>query len=405
MKKQNHGVLIGFLIFSVVCFFLTLGALGSDKTISEEENRMLQEKPQLSVDSYKSGEYFRQWESYLSDHIPGRAFFLAQAEKLKEVIAYQGESTAQVVETTADIGVQQGLEGQARQELLVLGDRLLEVYDYQQEGSMAYVAAVNAYAQWLPEEITFYQMLIPMPIAFAQEQYQQLSDPQQPAIEEVYSQFAPRVHSVDVYTALEAHQQENIYFRTDHHWTALGAYYGAEAFAQAAAVPFPPITAYERHTMHDYLGQLALNNLTPQIEKHPEDVDYYIRPGHNNTAEMHFYEDGQLKSFSAPMINEYFDQGRANYGIFISGDYPYTVIDGDTNSGRVLAVVKDSYGNALIPWLAAGYDRILAIDPRTCQEDLGQLLQQYQVTDFLLLDYVKVTSMPSYAQQLESLLE
>ena len=93
-----------------------------------------------------------------------------------------------------------------------------------------------------------------------------------------------------------------------------------------------------------------------------------------------------------------------DYGVFISGDYPYTVVEGDAQNGRVLAVVKDSYGNALVPWLAAGYETIVAIDPRTCQEDLAQLLEQYGVTDFLLLDYVKVTATTAYGSMLEALI-
>lgn len=406
MKRQNYGVLIGFFLFMVCCSLLTVGAAGSEQTMSEAENRMLQEKPQLSLATYQSGDFFQQYEAYLSDHIPSRAVFLQKAEWLKERIACQGESPVQVVETTADVGVQQaGEEEKSKQELLVLNDRLLELYHQQQTGCDAYVAAVNRCAQWLPENINFYHMLIPMPIAFAPQQYQQLSDNQQQTIAAVYSQLNARVCAVDVYSVLAQHQQEDIYFRTDHHWTALGAYYGAEAFAQAADLTLPPLAEYEAHIMSGYLGQLALNNLTPQLERHREDVIYYLRPGRNNSSIMYFYEDGITKSFTAPMINDQFNQGKADYGIFISGDYPYTVVEGDADNNRVLAVVKDSYGNALIPWLAAGYEQILAIDPRTCQEDIGQLLQQYQVTDFLLLNYVKVTSTSAYAEQLQALLD
>ncbi len=66
--------------------------------------------------------------------------------------------------------------------------------------------------------------------------------------------------------------------------------------------------------------------------------------------------------------------------------------------------MKDSYGNALVPWLTAGYEIIVAIDPRTCQENLLQLLEQYGVTDFLLLDYVKVTATTAYVSMLEALM-
>lgn len=401
MKKRIE-LLSGFVMVLLWCVALDFGALCSGETVSEQENRMLQARPQCSVQSYFSGVYFRQWEDYLSDHVPGRAIFLQLAEKLEQALAYPGGLTsAQIVETAADMGGQQ--EANQKQELLILEDRLLELYRYDPAACDDYVQALHAYAEWLPEQIQFYHMLVPMPIAFEAPQYRQISDNQQQAIQQVYEQLDSHVKTVDVYSKLEAHQDEAIYFRTDHHWTALGAYYGAQALAEAAQIELPTLEQYEGHIMRGYIGQLGRNYLTPQLKQHGEEVAYYLRPGHQNQATMYYYEDGKKKSFQAPMINTNFDKGNANYGIFISGDYPYTVVEGDAKNGRVLAVVKDSYGNALVPWLAAGYERIVAIDPRTCQENLGELLEQYRVTDFLLLDYVKVTMMEDYSRMLRQL--
>ncbi len=103
-------------------------------------------------------------------------------------------------------------------------------------------------------------------------------------------------------------------------------------FAEAAGITLPALEQYEVHTMSGYLGQLGRNHLTPQLEQHPEDVVYYVRSGHNNRATMYYYEDGQKKSFQAPMLNENFNAGKADYGIFISGDYPYTVVEGDAKT-------------------------------------------------------------------------
>ena len=393
--KNKVEILSSFLVLALCCIGLDVGAFFSGQTVSQQENRTLQVKPQISVQSYLSGDYFRQWEDYLSDHVPGRALFLQAAETVEQTMAYSGKAaSAQIVETTADVGVQQGAQAAqdgSKQELLVLEDRLLELYHYDSQACDSYARAVNAYADWLPEQINMYHMLVPMRIAFEEQQYRQLSDNQQQAIGQVYGQLDSRIRTIDVYTRLEQHQAEPVYFRTDHHWTALGAYYGAQAFAEAAGITLPALEQYEVHTMSGYL-------------QHPEDVVYYVRSGHHNRATMYYYEDGQKKSFQAPMLNENFNAGKADYGIFISGDYPYTVVEGDAKNGRVLAVVKDSYGNALVPWLAAGYETIVAIDPRACQEDLAQLLTQYGVTDFLLLDYVKVTATTAYGSMLEALM-
>ena len=409
-QKNQYGVLVSFLIFTVCCVLLAAGAMQNSQTVSQQENRLLQSKPIFSAESYLSGAYFRQWESYISDHILHRDKLLQLSAQIEQGMGCSFGSAAQIIETGADIGVSDDKDGaepapQAREQLLVLEDRLLELYTHDTRQCAAYAAVLNEYARWLPEQIEFYHMLIPMAVAFSEETYQQVSDDQQQAIAEVYQQLDERIGTVDVYHALEQHQTEDIYFRTDHHWTALGAYYGAEVFAEQAGWTLPALESYEMYTMDSYLGQLALNHLTPQLQQHPEPLTYYLRPGHNQKSTMYFYENGQTKSFTAPMINIDFNQKKADYGIFISGDYPYTVIEGEARNGRVLAVVKDSYGNALIPWLTTGYDRIVAIDPRTCQENLQQLLTQYQVTDFLLLDYVKVIMTAAYGQQLKALLD
>ena len=91
-----------------------------------------------------------------------------------------------------------------------------------------------------------------------------------------------------------------------------------------------------------------------------------------------------------------------DYGIFLSGDYPYIVIDGNADNDRVLAIVKDSYGNAFAPWMAESFEQILCIDPRSCHENLMSLLSEYHVTDFLILNYVKATSLPAYCEILNN---
>lgn len=79
--KNKAEILSGFLVLAFCCVGLNVGALLSGQTVSQQENRTLQAKPQLSVQSYLSGDYFRQWESYCSDHVPGRAYFYRRQQR------------------------------------------------------------------------------------------------------------------------------------------------------------------------------------------------------------------------------------------------------------------------------------------------------------------------------------
>ena len=92
--KNKVEILSSFLVLALCCIGLDVGAFFSGQTVSQQENRTLQVKPQISVQSYLSGDYFRQWEDYLSDHVPGRALFLQAAETVEQTMAYSGKAAS-----------------------------------------------------------------------------------------------------------------------------------------------------------------------------------------------------------------------------------------------------------------------------------------------------------------------
>ncbi len=400
-------MLIGFILILVFTLTLSVGAMMNTETVSVQENRLLEPRPQFTVEGYLSGDYFMQWERYIADHVPSRAWFLNVVQHLEMAASLNGADTVRIKNTSADIGIADENSTTKKQSIFVLSDRVREIFQYDADVTKQYVDAINAYAQILPAEISMYHMLVPMPIAFEETQYQDISDNQQQAIREVYQQVDPRIHVVDVYTLLEQHCTEKLYFRTDHHWTALGARYGAEAFAQAAQVSLPSLEQYQVYTLHDYIGPLGQAHITDSGHC-SEEVQYYLYSGQNNNARRYYYEDSdyiddqRIGSFTAPMIHINFADGVGDYGIFLSGDYPYIVIEGNADNGRVLAIVKDSYGNAFAPWMAESFEQILCIDPRSCHEDLISLLSEYHVTDFLILNYVKAASLPAYCELLDN---
>lgn len=395
---------VGFLIIVLFALGLNIGAIFSKETVSEQENRTLETKPVFTLQAYFSGEYTSQWERYMNDHVPGREAFIQMSDWLEDIVAWKTENSVRIEQTIADIGVQEPSDAVEMQGILVLSNRVRELYQYDAIAEQQYIQAVNAYASWLPEEIQCYHMLIPMPIAFEKTEYQNLSDNQQNAIENVYRQLDNRIQPIDVYTSLSEHSNETLYFRTDHHWTALGARYGAEAFASVAQTALPSLQQYTAYTLEDYTGPLGISHSTEQMKEYPDEVIYYLHQNKNPMAQMYYYENGVQKYFEAPMINTSFAGGRGDYGIFLSGDYPVTVLQGNVDNGRVLAIIKDSYGNALAPWLTEGFERVICIDPRSCKENLTVLFEKYAVTDVLLLNYVKATSLPAYSQMLADLI-
>lgn len=404
MKKQ--WAIIGCFLAALVFFSaMAVASFASSKTISEKENRALKAKPKWSVDNYFSGEYLRGWEDYIADHIPSREVFLQAATTLQELKKIESETS--VVEVNADMGVASEDQNAPKQDMLVLDDRILEVYAYDKANCMYYVDTINKYAKWLPDDVRFYSMLVPTRIEYEEEKYRQAADSQKDALAMMNSKLAARATRVHVYDTLKKHFDEGLYFNTDHHWTALGAYYGARAFGKAADFEIEPLSEYTKKTTTGYLGYLYNQAPTPSVKEKPDNVDYYMLGDDNYRTTMYYYgNDGvTLRAFDDRMIDAGFSKGKGDYGIFLGGDYPKTVIHGGGPEGKVLAVVKDSYGNAFLPWLAPYFETIVAVDPRSYKGDMKELMAEYKVTDFLIMNYMKVTMSPGFIDQMNILID
>jgi hypothetical protein len=292
-----------------------------------------------------------------------------------------------------------------KQELIALNDRLLEVFSYSERGCAYYAETVKRYAARLPETIRIYAMLVPMRIEFENAENRRLSDSQDAAIARIYDMLDPRVEKANAYARLKAHKDEYIYFRTDHHWTALGAYYGLLSFAEIAGFDALDIKRYDEHRQPGFLG--ALYQMAPEasLKNDADEIFWYTLESRNNRVLTYYYdESGEFKSFGGSLLNKSAFKD-ANYGIFLGGDYPLVKIEGNVKNGRVLAVIKDSYGNAFSSWLPPYFEKILIIDPRSFREDLFGTMDESGVTDLLILDYLKVTMLPAYIDSLNEIIE
>ncbi|MDR0570101.1 MAG: hypothetical protein LBG71_02610 [Clostridiales Family XIII bacterium] len=408
-NKKGALVTICFALALAGFFVVALGTLGSPERESKEENRMLAAFPKWGAHAYLTGEVYRGIDDFLADHVPARAFLISQADRVKSFMELQRDK--KVVKVRADIGASLGADTTdasfETQEVVILPDRMLEVYKKNQRGCDDYVATMNRIASKVPEDMKVYSMLVPMRIEFEEPAYRSAADPQKDVIEGIYAAYDDKIVTVDAYSQMAEHWGEYEYFRTDHHWTALGAYYGMRAFSEVAGFTPLEITRYSETVLEGFLGYLYGMAPTPSVKAHPDALCYYMRNRRNNPATLYTYdENGNLYGRPGTVFEKYYDgtgMEPPSYAIFLGGDCAMIDIRGDGPRDRVLAVLKDSYGNAFIPWLTPYYSRIIGIDPRQFKEDLYETLEEKGVTDLLVLDYAKVTMLPSYIECLQGL--
>ncbi len=436
MKKLT---VLTFLILLCGCAVLTAAAFTSQAVISEKENRSLQTFPALSRQTYLNGTFFKDLETYIYDHVPLRDQILdytAMYDKLKgiepEVMALEKGNNMNLVNPAADddngkASEKSPAEDKTKPEepaepaedfsqyktqtqnvlIMAVKDTLLELFHFHEEKVSAYAKALNTFAEKMPADVRMYALLAPTQVGLTGEEYKDFSDPQDKAISYIYSLLNRRYQTLDVFTPLFAHRQEYIYFRSDHHWTQLGAYYAAQVFIRQAGLTMPDLADCERHSLDNFLGYLYSNNQVSKVGQNPDRIDYYIYQGKNPEIKCFAYnKTGTLDAstqtvFSLPTVAK-----GTNYGIFLSGDYPLLVYKNpEPANERVLMVVKDSYANALVPWLIRSFQKIIVIDPRTCQENIYDLAAKEKVTDFIVVDYIMAANLEGFIGMMQQLAE
>lgn len=190
------------------------------------------------------------------------------------------------------------------------------------------------------------------------------------------------VADVDVYSVLSKHKDEYIYSRTDHHWQPLGAYYAAQEFAKVSQVPFSELSTYEKVTETDFVGTLyAYSNYDSQLAANPDTFTYY-KPSNNNKLKVTYYDT----DFENPVASQLFFQAyqKVNlYSSFLGKDEQIAEIKTDCNNGRTLVIFKDSFGNALVPFLTGSYSKIYVVDLRYFTPNAIEFCQNVGATDVL----------------------
>lgn len=238
--------------------------------------------------------------------------------------------------------------------------------------------------------MTVYDMVVPLSSSIYLEE-KLLKDlgcsDQKEAIQYIYDRLDQKVKPVDVYTTLENHNDEYIYFRTDHHWTQLGAYYAYCEFMKKKDVKPTPLDSYQTMDFPDFLGTFyASCNQTPALGNNPDTVTAYIP---NATNDMKYTDvNGAVNDYKIVTdVSEW--NSSAKYNCFIGSDQPFAEIHNPLKTdGSACLLVKESYGNAFAPLLVDHYEYVYVVDYRYYPSGLAALINEKNIKDVLFLNNI-----------------
>ena len=424
---QTINIIVLVLTFSIISIFLLVG---KRPTVSKTENRDLAKFPSFSSENFFKGEYTANIANYYNDTVPFRSFYkditsnlrASMGIELDGVIIYGNvnggkkdskkdslsaentETTPQqttVVTAPPTTDVTTSVTGDATPtpaETVPVDDNTLDDIDegilsggilvYKNRGipvyygsfavGQNYASFVNAYKADLGEGVNIYSLVAPTAQSFYMPQkYAEKYGSEEENLANI-RQYLNGVVEIDAYNALLPHKNEDIYARTDHHWSPLGAFYSAQEFAKKANVPFAGLSTYEKVVEPGYVGTLYGWSQVAALKDNPEDFIYY-KPSNQYTTT--YYDPNFNLDHEGPLLIKAY--GSSLYCTFMGSDEFIVHVNTDVKNGRTLAIIKDSYGNAIVPCLTGSFENIYVIDMRYFNLNAVNFMRELGVTDVL----------------------
>ena len=408
-RKQANGLIRGVKILAFGLMVAVMGFIGlmwflrPDTSVIEK--RTLTEFPFITWSSFWDGSFFKAVDTWYADTYPLREGLISGSQSLENHYGLRSDQIVGEALVADDIPDPDaaGEEVQAAEPEEVLPDGTVTeigemqgqiyitnncgygLYYFTQSPADKFAATMNQIYANVKDKVNLYVMICPISAGVMLDQAV-LDDmgcsSEKDAIDYIYGKMDPGIHTVSAFDNLKKHNAEYIYFHTDHHWTALGAYYAYQAFCQEKGIEAHNIADYETMEFPGFLGTFcSSSNNSPALQSNPDTVVAYIPKG-TNAMTMHYTNGSVVDWF---IVNDVSGYAKSElYATFVGGDRPFSYAHNPAiTDGSAVMVIKDSYGNAFIPWLVDHYEYIYWVDARYTSNTISQMVRDYNVQDVI----------------------
>lgn len=349
------------LVFFIMLFVvMAAGILQEDKLYSSAENRMLQKFPEFSVKKVRKGTFQKKYETYLSDQFPKRDSWV-KFQTAAERAFGKKESN----------GVYFGKNGY-----------LLEKYTEEDINEKIAKKNINALGKFVKEASQSAEVKVMM---VPSKTY--TLDNCLPAFAETYDEGVfydvlerklPNHVLVPVYDILQEHKKEVVFYKTDHHWTTLGAWYGYISYLKSCGKDIE--TAKEKKNFTK-VSECFLGTTHAKVNMYSQKDEIHIyKPKNKMTVVYNLGEKTEHTFYQKKYLKK-----KDKYSVFFGGNQAVLEISGGAKNKETLLMIKDSFANCFIPFLAEDYEKVVVADMRHLNVGMEMLLRKYRPTDVLVL--------------------
>lgn len=350
----------------VIFMVLLLGlagkeALSHQRTYSPVEKRELQTRPEISITKVLDGRFQKKYESYLRDQFPGRDHWVSFQTDME---LFMGKNEIHNV-------------------YIGKNHYLLEHYtkkEFDPQQISKNLQALEKFVGKAKQNADVHVMMVPTKSWVLREKLPAFAPHYKE--QKFYDALQQKLEKEDVLISVEpvldAHKEEEIYYRTDHHWTTLGAWYAYEQYTKAVGGDLQRAQGKKkfRCISKDFYGTTyAKINYARQADK----IEIYEPVDKLRVV----YNMGEKKTKT--LYDFSFLKTADQYSVFTGGNQAVLEITGGIKNGKTLLLIKDSFANSILPFMAEDYEKLVVVDLRQLNVSGDRLLEMFSPTDILIL--------------------
>lgn len=360
IKSMNVVIFVGIVfIISILNFIKT------DKVFSESENRFLAKNPEFSFEALFNGKYTSAVEKYITDQFILRDVFVGVKTQTEY---FSGRKDTNGVYFCKD-GYLIEKHDNAKIDQRLLNRNIERLYEFMKNTSdklghnsvsvMLVPTASNVLKDKLPAYATQFD---------------------QDKMLDTIKQGLKQGKFIDVRPVLGEHSDEDIYYKTDHHWTTNGAYYAYVAWCDEIGIEAMKKEEFDiKIATKEFYGTIYSK---ARLVSTKPDVIYTYIPKESMTYKVNYNMESKITD---TLYEEQFLNKRDKYALFLGGNNPVVQINSLINNGKKLLIIKDSFAHSFAPFVANDFEQVYMLDLRYVNMSIKSFMDENYITDVMVL--------------------
>ncbi|MBO5034766.1 MAG: hypothetical protein J6C43_04050 [Oscillospiraceae bacterium] len=358
--NKNYARFLSALFCGFLAVLFTANALTPDKEFSQVENRALAQKPQITGNTFQlpplsglftsdqggdffTGKLMSDYETYTIDQFVLRDTWVAAKAYAEKLV---GKKENNDVYFCADGSLITRFDEPDQK-------RLERNFGY--VSKFAGTADIPVYFGLIPTQASVWDYKLP----------QGAPNYDQDLVLDAAQSAVTGATQIDLATSLNEHKEEAIFYRTDHHWTSLGAYYGYVALMEGLGRgdEVIPLENYTKTTVStEFYGTVFSSSGVRWVK--PDEMDTYVPEDGLDLITVSVNASGLEERKARPFYDKSYLEVKDKYSMFLGGQQPLGIVYTKNTDKPKLLLIRDSYSDSLVPFLTPHFSEIHLIDLR-----------------------------------------